>query len=45
MNWSTFKYLLTLLLAIPVNLLAITDEPQEVSDTKRWDKRIHASSG
>ena len=41
MNWSTFKYLLTLLLAIPVNLLAITDEPQEVSDTKRWDKRIH----
>lgn len=29
MNWSTFKYLLTLLLAIPVNLLAITDEPQE----------------
>lgn len=41
MNWSTFKYLLTLLLTIPVNLLAITDEPQEVSDTKRWDKRIH----
>lgn len=41
MNWSIFKYLLTLLLAIPVNLLAITDEPQEVSDTKRWDKRIH----
>ena len=41
MNWSIFKYLLTLLLAFPVNLLAITDEPQEVSDTKRWDKRIH----
>ncbi|WP_444344160.1 hypothetical protein [Phocaeicola coprocola] len=41
MNWSIFKYLLTILLAIPVNLLAITDEPQEVSDTKRWDKRIH----
>ena len=41
MNWSIFKYLLTLLLAFPVSLLAITDEPQEVSDTKRWDKRIH----
>lgn len=39
MNWSTFKYLLTLLLAIPVNLLAITDEPQEVSDTKNASSR------
>ena len=41
MSWSISKYLLTALLAAPLNLFGITDETEELPAPKRWDKRVH----
>lgn len=40
MSWSNFKYVLLVLLSIPLCLFGATDD-NELPAPKRWDKRVH----